>query len=148
VKALSDLEGFIITEGPFDIVMCVSVACSLVGSLLQKLGADSQTLFKGAIFFSGMAPLDFATCEKDALRFLEYAKEHKLISIPTANIWGLYDQVHASTAPALAAFCSAEKNVNLLHKARTPVPGAADESDLVAAAQAIRRTIDMAVAVY
>ncbi|KAH8597083.1 serine hydrolase FSH [Bisporella sp. PMI_857] len=147
-KAMNDLHEFITAEGNIDIVMASSIASSLIGNLLQTLEAEGQSLFKGAIFFSGMAPLDLATCEKGDLRFLEPAEKHKLISIPTANIWGSRDEVHAHSAPRLSAFCSEEANVNVIHTARTPIPGAADEFDLVAAAHAIRKTVEKAVAVY
>jgi len=147
-KAMNDLEDFIDLEGPFDIVMAVSISSSLIGNLLQKLGTDNQPPFRGAIFFAGMAPLDFATCAKGDLGFLEHAEEHKLISIPTANIWGVHDDYHIHSAPKLAAFCSAQTNISLMHEARTPIPSSADEKDLVAAAQVIRVTVDRVTAVH
>ena len=94
-----------------------------------------------------MAPLDFENSGQDELRFLERAEKHQLISIPTANIWGSRDAVHTHTAPKLAAFCSEQRNINLVHAARTPIPGAADEKDLVSAAHAIRHTIGVAIGV-
>ena len=51
-KALKDLENFITLEGPFDIVMCVSIMSSLIGHLLQKIDNLTQPPFRGGIFFS------------------------------------------------------------------------------------------------
>ena len=124
------------------------LASSLAGNLLQKLRADGQSLLKGAVFFSGMAPLDSAICEKGELGFLEQPEKHQLISIPTASIWGTHSRVHTQTSLNIDAFCTQEKHIGLVHAAHTSIPGASDEIELVATAQVIRQTVEMAVAAF
>ena len=125
--------------------MCVCVASSLIVNLLQKLKEEEQSPFKGAIFFNGTAPLDLAASNNGEIRYLESTVNQKLVTIPTANIWGLRDKLHNETARQLNAFFSQDSSLNLAHNSHTAIPGAADENDLVAAAQVVRQTVIKAI---
>jgi hypothetical protein len=123
-----------------------STAALSAALLLHKADEGAMTqLFKGAVFLSGGRPFDHSVLNSQGLKFLENDTGHAQLAIPTANIWGIKDARSTVNAPQLAALCSLKENFNFIHDSDSSIPQAKDQDDLIGAAQAIRRTVDLAL---
>ena len=125
-----------------------SSSASLAASLLIRRAREHPAeapLFKGAIFFSGIAPVDTTILRKHEVRFLNHAAVDTPITIPTANIWAANDERHRVHSAVLSKLCSVNLNEELIHANGSTIPGAGEEATLVRAALAIRKTVDRAI---
>ena len=93
-KALSDLERYIVEDGPFGGVMAFSQGAGLAPSLLihqmQKDAYEAclHPLFRYAVFFSGGVPKDpRAERGEGSTRLMWWEDDGELIGIPTLHVW-------------------------------------------------------------
>jgi len=150
-RAMNTLTEYIKLEGEFPFICCVSASASLASSLLLRNAREhpeGESLFKGAFFFSGITPFDYAALADGEVRPLDQAAKNLLITIPTANIWGGNDEKHAKLAATLNKFCTPEINETMIHNNGNIIPGAGHEADVVKAAQAIKRTVARAIPAF
>jgi Serine hydrolase (FSH1) len=150
-KALSDLETFIQTDGPFDGVMAFSQGAALASTLIVKKflqdprGQTLSPIFKCAIFISGgipCSPISLSDPTQTELRLLDARINGECISIPTTCIWGAKD---LEWPPELAKLCKRDEREVFVHDGGHEVPGSSDIEAVRASVRAVRRTVDRAL---
>ncbi|MCJ1327436.1 hypothetical protein MMC10_004105 [Thelotrema lepadinum] len=146
------LEVFINEHGPFPLIGAQSGSASLAGSLFLKkarAGGDGKPITQGAVFFSPIMPVEYHTFPGSKLDFTEAPNEDAgLISIPTLNVWGSNDSIHATHAMSMSKLCRSELHLDVIHANGSAIPGAGDEEALINTVHAIRRTADRAISAF
>lgn len=140
--ALSDLNFYIATEGPFDGIVAFSQGAGLAASLMIDYDQNKKPQpFKVAIFFSGGVPTRVTHGE---ICMLDKGNEGVLISLPTAHIWGKHDREYPTFGPVLSKLCAQEVGKSVVWEGGHEIPGLRDKLALEEAVAAIRETIGRA----
>lgn len=161
--ALSQLDAYITSEGPFDGVIGYSQGASLAATYLLQLGMrhpGKALPFKCAIFFAGGVPLDPAELDDGVLRLVKVGelngigdKEFRLneenvketewvLKLPTAHIYGRKDPLWPGSSEVLASLSERESRSVSLHDEGHDIPGARAKEAVQGAVRAIRRAIE------
>ncbi|MCJ1355411.1 MAG: hypothetical protein MMC33_005402 [Icmadophila ericetorum] len=138
--ALSDLENYVLTEGPFDAVIGFCQGACLAASLLihHSGRGRSDPIFKCAIFICGIEPWNLQeACKYDA------AVDEELIRIPTAIIVGSKDRDYLKASLSLSRLCHAQSRELFDHGRGHTIPRTSDLT--VGMAHAIKVTIEKAL---
>ncbi|PGH23856.1 hypothetical protein AJ80_02104 [Polytolypa hystricis UAMH7299] len=150
-SALQDLEAYVEEEGPFDGILAFSHGATLAASFLIYKSQQRRTQkqlalgFKCAIFISGAPPVEFGGLREDGTTgSLHDLSDGELISVPTVHIWGRKDNSVASPLSDITALYS--QRITCLHDGGHEVPGPETKKALTDSVKAIRRVIDMAIA--
>ena len=150
-KALSDLETYIIEDGPFDGVMAFSQGAGLAASLLiHQMQTDAHKArlypaFSCAVFFSGGVPQDpRAERNEGSSRLMRWEDDGEVIEIPTVHVWGRNDTFYPTFGPVLSKLCKASEREELVHNGGHDIPGSKDPVTVENVARLIKRTIERA----
>ena len=147
-KALTDLERYIDTDGPFDGVIAFSQGASLAATLIIRSFSERQAVevpFQCAIFFSATPAVEYAALEKGTLKQATANQMGQVIGIPTAHIHGRKDLVFEKSSQELKAMCRAELRSDFLHSGGHEIPGPGMKDDVTGAIRAINRTVTRAL---
>ena len=151
LKALSDLETYIVEDGPFDGVMAFSQGAGLAASLLiHQMQKDAHKahlypVFSCAVFFSGGAPKDpRAERSAESTRLMWWVDDGEVIEIPTVHVWGRNDTLYPTFGPVLSKLCKASEREELVHDGGHDIPGPKDPVTVEKIARLIKRTIERA----
>ncbi|KAL1845697.1 hypothetical protein Daus18300_014466 [Diaporthe australafricana] len=136
--AIDQLDGYISSEGPFDVVMGFSAGAVLAATYIlqkQQQRSASAVPFSCAVFL----------CSADSAEETRYlgllddgAAGGGLIHIPTAHSWGLHDNVAPHAGEGLSRLCDPEARLTHTHGGGHELPRA---EQIVDFAQIIRRTM-------
>jgi pimeloyl-ACP methyl ester carboxylesterase len=138
IKAVSDLTNYLASSGPFDGIVAFSQAASLASAVLL-LQEVRDIRVRCAIFFSGRSP--FIDAGPLPLSNPLVAASERVISIPTAHIWGANDRIEPGEAAILSEMCDPDKRQIHVHGSGHEVPGPRDKEGLEESANAIRRML-------
>lgn len=150
-RALSDLETYIVEDGPFDGVMAFSQGAGLAASLLiHQMQKDAHKArlypaFSCAVFFSGGVPQDpRAEGNEGSTRLMRWEDDGEVIEIPTVHVWGRNDTFYPTFGPVLSKLCKASEREELVHNGGHDIPGPKDPVTVEKVARLIKRTIERA----
>jgi alpha-beta hydrolase superfamily lysophospholipase len=150
--SLSQLDDYIATYGPFDVLMGFSAGAVLAAAYLlqkesrrQKHGEAGATDVDAAVKVNPYAPLRCAIFLASAesaneLRYLGLDKQQAAIQLPTAHIYGATDDTAPTGGEDLARVCEASFRTVVIHQGGHEVPR---KESLTEAVHAIRRTLLM-----
>lgn len=150
LKALYDLETFVVEEGPFDGVIGFSLGATLAASLMvYKLRKNPQKerlhpTFRCAIFFCGGIPEVLEMDGGTGRRQMSYETDGELIEVPTAHIWGANDHSWPNFGTVLSKLCHHDQRAVFIHQGGHEVPGPKDQDSMLQAIRVIKRTIELA----
>ncbi|KAI0383338.1 serine hydrolase FSH [Hypomontagnella monticulosa] len=134
-RAMDQLDDYIATEGPFDVVMGFSAGAVLAAMyLIQKQRQAGSVPFKCAVFLASANN----TAE---MGYLGADVSRDLIRIPTAHIWGSADQTAPMGGADLSKMCDPTQRFTLVHDAGHELP---KQTYLTQAVQGIRKTVYLA----
>ena len=151
-KALSDINDYLESDGPFDGVIAFSQGAALASTLiLQKLlknplCEESSPTFKCAIFLSGIVPCDPRALEHGELSLLDVNKIGAEIAIPTAHIWGSKEDQNLPTT--LRDIYKGGLRESFVHGGGHEIPGLSNKAAMIQTVHIIRRTIAKAQSLY
>jgi pimeloyl-ACP methyl ester carboxylesterase len=149
--SLSQLEDYIDTYGPFDVLMGFSAGAVLAAAYLlqkesrrQKYGEAGATDVDAAVKVNPYAPIRCAIFLASAesaneLRYLGL-DEQAVIQLPTAHIYGAADDTAPTGGENLSRVCDASVRIVVIHQGGHEVPR---KDALIEAVHAIRRTLLM-----
>jgi predicted esterase len=148
--SLLQLEDYISTYGPFDVLMGFSAGAVLAAAyLLQKesrrheRGEAGATEVDAAVNVNPYAPIRCAIFLAGAesaneLRYLGLDKQQAVIQLPTAHIYGATDNTAPTGGEDLSRVCNASVRTVAIHQGGHEVPR---QEALTEAVHAIRRTL-------
>jgi len=134
LKALVDMERYVLSEGPFDALLAFSQGSTVGAGFALRMEKQSLTPFTCAIFISGAVPDDENTNNS-----VNQDKAPK-ISMPTTHIWGA-GEANAAIPKALYDLCMPEGRSLLVFGGGHEVPGARNSTALIGSARLIRRMV-------
>ncbi|KAK2813767.1 hypothetical protein FQN50_000165 [Emmonsiellopsis sp. PD_5] len=144
-RALTDLQSYLETEGPFDGLIGFSIGASLAASFIAHKPA-AELPVKCAILISPappVCPLALNQGEGD-IRVLDPLVDGEVIEIPTAVVWGSEDGfLEAYGGGSVVGLCRRGKVVEYVHGGGHEVPGSGGVGGLSGTVKMIRRVIDM-----
>jgi pimeloyl-ACP methyl ester carboxylesterase len=135
-SSLAQLDDYIATEGPFDVIMGFSAGAVLAAAYLLQREAAQQSYrsIRCAIF---LASAD----STDELKYLGLDRQELVIRIPTAHIWGSADEITPTGGRDLSRLCDPALRSIMVHEGRHEVPR---KEALTEAVHTIRRTLLLA----
>jgi pimeloyl-ACP methyl ester carboxylesterase len=148
--ALSQLDAYLASEGPFDGVIGYSQGASLAATYLIRTAQRHPSAplpFRYAIFFSGGRPLDPRALDEGRLHLIDPedpAGVSGIIGLPTANIWGRNDKLWPGSSEILFKLCDATTRTSYVHDEGHDVPGARAKEAIQGSVRAMRRAMDKA----
>ncbi|KAF7879094.1 hypothetical protein EAF04_000294 [Stromatinia cepivora] len=152
-KALTDLETYIETEGPFDGAIAFSQGAALLATyIIHKFRTSPAEqhmapVFKCAIFISAGLPVDAeALLRRGEMKSVRYAEAGEVIPIPTAHIWGTGDVDWKEQSEEVKMLCKKDMAVQFVHGGGHEVPSGGALKDAVPGmVQAVRKAIHKAL---
>lgn len=150
--SLSQLEDYIATNGPFDVIMGFSAGAILAAMyLLQRRNArhrsdeaDTTDVDVGANnnpYAPVRCAIFLASAESvNELRYLGFDNQQAVIHLPTAHIYGSKDVIAPNGGDDLSRVCDASLQTVMIHQGGHEVPR---KEELTQAVHVIRRTLLM-----
>lgn len=146
--SLSQLEDYIATYGPFDVLMGFSAGAVVAATyLLQKEihGGARSTAADTESDLDPYAPIRcaifLASAESaDELRYLGLDNQQAILRLPTAHIYGAIDDTAPTGGEDLSRICDASVRTIMIHQGGHEVPR---KEALTEAVHVIRRTLLM-----
>ncbi|PVH96912.1 hypothetical protein DM02DRAFT_730921 [Periconia macrospinosa] len=151
--SLSQLDDYIATYGPFDVLMGFSAGAVLAAAYLlqresrrQKLSETEESDVTAGVCLNPYAPIRCAVFLASAesaneLRYLGLDKQQAVIQLPTAHIYGTKDDIAPTGGKDLSHVCDALVRTVVVHQGGHEIPR---KEAVTEAVHAIRRTLLMA----
>ena len=153
LQAISELEDYVESDGPFDGVMGFShgahIAAALVVRQAERHPAiqHSRPGFKCAIFLCGWPPYDSIMLSKGMTEYVVRVstEDSAMITIPTAHVFDPNDKRALASGASLRDICKAESRAVYTHDCGHEVPSLRQGSTFFSAVRAIKKTIEAAL---
>ena len=153
-QALEDIDNLVISTGPYDAVMGFSQGANLAAAILLRqverdpIEQHNHPGFKCAVFLSGWPPYDRNKLEKGLFEEMGGKDTEGIINIPTAHIYDAQDPRVPYPCAHLRSMCSFQNAATFTHDLGHQVPSSRSKDALTNAVQAIKKTIDQALAAH
>lgn len=132
--AISQLDGYIENEGPFDAIMGFSAGAVLAAMYLAS--KTEPVPFKCAVFLSSGSDVEI-----DAVLGVGADAKRQVIGIPSVHIWGSEDTMAPTGGADLSQLCDPKTRLISIHDGGHELPR---KEYLTEAVQSIRKTIYLA----
>ena len=139
-----DLREFIQTQGPFDGLMGFSEGASVAATLMVENSIRPFADLKCAVLFCALDTVDPTRLlsETSAIRPLNPAEDGILVSVPTAHIWSVCDEVASGSSQKVSGIFEESAKEVLIHSLGHDIPGSRSDEYLHEAIRVIERTIE------
>ena len=170
LDALDWLASYIAKNGPYDGIISFSQTTCLASTFLlhhQQLYPDlADPVFRCAIFFQGILPLDVGLLQRGRRRQVgvvseqdakycddassseeeddDSADEFQPLHIPTTHVWGTNDTFPLAQGEQVSKLFTKQLRINITHQEGHAIPGARNMDGVRKIVRAIRKTVERA----